>query len=278
MLRYVLGITDHRPNIQPPALLHGGARVLPQEAGRQHVADPVLRHATEQHCIGLSLDGPRKRDAIRSSWLPFVRNSRTNIYDFNDFPHNGVYGITNAWAGGLCEPPAFFVELGHSARRPQPRQVGKGGPWPAGAFQVYDGVPSKPFVPDAFGMTTAIVHAPSAGRGGKPAGLGEERVEAREHGAHRGNCAGAIAFPVSAPPASPGLVLDHRLELAAEPLVKGFRGLGGGEIRLRDTGRLVRKAAMQTDLQRRSIRAPDGCKINESHQLYLTGLFLVLGL
>jgi hypothetical protein len=86
------------------------------------------------------------------------------------------------------------------------------------------------------------------------------------------------AFPVSAPPASPGLVLDHRLELAAEPLVKGFRGLGGGEIRLRDTGRLVRKAAMQTDLQRRSIRAPDGCKINESHQLYLTGLFLVLGL
>jgi hypothetical protein len=95
------------------------------------------------------------------------------------FCTTGVYGITNAWAGGLCEPPAFFVELGHSARRPQPRQVGKGGPWPAGAFQVYDGVPSKPFVPDAFGMTTAIVHAPSAGRGGKPAGLGEERVEAR---------------------------------------------------------------------------------------------------
>jgi hypothetical protein len=31
-------------------------------------------------------------------------------------------------------------------------------PWPQNAFQVYDGVPPKPFAADTFGMTTAIVH------------------------------------------------------------------------------------------------------------------------
>jgi small ligand-binding sensory domain FIST len=31
-------------------------------------------------------------------------------------------------------------------------------PWPQDAFQVYDGVPSKPLAANAFGMTTAIVH------------------------------------------------------------------------------------------------------------------------
>jgi hypothetical protein len=35
---------------------------------------------------------------------------------------------------------------------------------------------------------------------------------------------------------------------------------------------------MQAGLQRRPIDAPNNCKINELHQLYLTGLFLVFGL
>jgi hypothetical protein len=179
----------------------------------------------------------------------------------------------------LCEPPAFFC--GARAFRP-PAAAPSGGQRRAVARGRLPGLRRRPveaFRPRRIRHDHRHRACPIGWKRGEAGGTGGgARRSPGEHGAHRGNCAGAIASPVPAPPTSPGLVLDHRLELAAEPLVKGFRGLGGGEIGRRDTGRLVRKAAMRTDLQRRSIRAPNSCKINESHQLYLTGLFLVLGL
>jgi hypothetical protein len=36
------------------------------------------------------------------------------------FRTTGVYGIMNAWAGGLYEPSAFLWRLGHSARQRSP--------------------------------------------------------------------------------------------------------------------------------------------------------------
>jgi hypothetical protein len=43
------------------------------------------------------------------------------------FPTTGVYGITNAWAGGLYEPPAFFVETRAFCPSAAAPSVGKGG-------------------------------------------------------------------------------------------------------------------------------------------------------
>jgi small ligand-binding sensory domain FIST len=58
------------------------------------------------------------------------------------------------WVGTV----GFGVIAGRQATYNEPAVAAMIAPWPASAFQVYDGVPSQPFPPDAFGMTTAIVH------------------------------------------------------------------------------------------------------------------------
>jgi small ligand-binding sensory domain FIST len=58
------------------------------------------------------------------------------------------------WVGTV----GFGVIAGRQAAYNEPAVAAMIAPWPAGAFQVYDGVPSKPFAADSFGMTTAIVH------------------------------------------------------------------------------------------------------------------------
>jgi small ligand-binding sensory domain FIST len=58
------------------------------------------------------------------------------------------------WVGTI----GFGVIAGRQATYNEPAVAAMIAPWPQGAFQVYDGVPSKPFATDSFGMTTAIVH------------------------------------------------------------------------------------------------------------------------
>src|SRR5215470_5717848 len=58
------------------------------------------------------------------------------------------------WVGTV----GFGVIAGRLATYNEPAVAAMIAPWPSGAFQVYDGVPAKPFAADAFGMTTAIVH------------------------------------------------------------------------------------------------------------------------
>jgi small ligand-binding sensory domain FIST len=58
------------------------------------------------------------------------------------------------WIGTV----GFGVIAGRQATYNEPAVAAMVAPWPQDAFQVYDGVPSKPFAADAFGMTTAIVH------------------------------------------------------------------------------------------------------------------------
>ncbi len=58
------------------------------------------------------------------------------------------------WVGTV----GFGVIAGRQATFNEPAVAAMIAPWPEQAFQVYDGVPSKPFAADAFGMTTAIVH------------------------------------------------------------------------------------------------------------------------
>jgi small ligand-binding sensory domain FIST len=58
------------------------------------------------------------------------------------------------WVGTV----GFGVIAGRQAIYDEPAVAAMIAPWPASAFQVYDGVPSKPVNPGAFGMTTAIVH------------------------------------------------------------------------------------------------------------------------
>jgi hypothetical protein len=169
--------------------------------------------------------------------VPGFRSSairdRTSIISIT-FCTTGVYGITNAWAGGLCEPPAFFC--GARAFRP-PAAAPSDGQRRAVARGRLPGLRRRPveaFRPRRIRHDHRHRACPIGWKRGEAGGTGGgARRSPGEHGAHRGNCAGAIAFPVSAPPASPGLVLNHRLELTAEPLVKGFRGLGGGEVRRR---------------------------------------------
>lgn len=58
------------------------------------------------------------------------------------------------WVGTV----GFGVIAGRQATYDEPAVAAMIAPWPQDAFQVYDGVPSKPFAADSFGMTTAIVH------------------------------------------------------------------------------------------------------------------------
>jgi small ligand-binding sensory domain FIST len=58
------------------------------------------------------------------------------------------------WVGTV----GFGVIAGLHATYNAPAVAAMIAPWPQNAFQVYDGVPSKPFAADTFGMTTAIVH------------------------------------------------------------------------------------------------------------------------
>jgi small ligand-binding sensory domain FIST len=58
------------------------------------------------------------------------------------------------WVGTV----GFGVIAGRQGTYNEPAIAAMIAPWPKDAFQVYDGVPAKPFAPDAFGMTTAIVH------------------------------------------------------------------------------------------------------------------------
>jgi small ligand-binding sensory domain FIST len=58
------------------------------------------------------------------------------------------------WVGTV----GFGVIAGRQATYNEPAVAAMIAPWPSGAFQIYDGVPSKPFAADTFGMTTAIVH------------------------------------------------------------------------------------------------------------------------
>ena len=58
------------------------------------------------------------------------------------------------WVGTV----GFGVIAGRQATYNEPAVAAMIAPWPQNAFQVYDGVPSKPFAPDASGMATAIVH------------------------------------------------------------------------------------------------------------------------
>ncbi|MBO0750718.1 MAG: FIST C-terminal domain-containing protein [Bradyrhizobiaceae bacterium] len=58
------------------------------------------------------------------------------------------------WVGTV----GFGVIAGRQATYDEPAVAAMIAPWPANAFQVYDGVPAKAFAPDAFGMATAIVH------------------------------------------------------------------------------------------------------------------------
>jgi small ligand-binding sensory domain FIST len=58
------------------------------------------------------------------------------------------------WVGTV----GFGVIAGRQAAYNEPAVAAMIAPWPQSSFQVYDGVPSKPVNPDAFGMTTAIVH------------------------------------------------------------------------------------------------------------------------
>jgi small ligand-binding sensory domain FIST len=58
------------------------------------------------------------------------------------------------WVGTV----GFGVIAGRQASYDEPAVAAMIAPWPATAFQLYDGVPAKAFAPGAFGMTTAIVH------------------------------------------------------------------------------------------------------------------------
>jgi small ligand-binding sensory domain FIST len=58
------------------------------------------------------------------------------------------------WVGTV----GFGVIAGRQATYNEPAVAAMIAPWPEDAFQLYDGVPSKPFAADSFGMTTAIVH------------------------------------------------------------------------------------------------------------------------
>src|SRR5258708_24028114 len=55
VLRDILCVADHRANIEPSPLFHSRSGILPQEAGREHVAKPMLRDPTEKQCISLRL-------------------------------------------------------------------------------------------------------------------------------------------------------------------------------------------------------------------------------
>ena len=59
------------------------------------------------------------------------------------------------WVGTV----GFGVIAGRQATYNEPAVAAMVTPWPQQAFQVYDGVPSKPFAADAFGMTTAASYA-----------------------------------------------------------------------------------------------------------------------
>jgi small ligand-binding sensory domain FIST len=58
------------------------------------------------------------------------------------------------WVGTI----GFGVIAGRQAIYNEPAVAAMIAPWPQSSFQLYDGVPSKAVNPDAFGMTTAIVH------------------------------------------------------------------------------------------------------------------------
>jgi small ligand-binding sensory domain FIST len=58
------------------------------------------------------------------------------------------------WVGTV----GFGVIAGRQATYNEPAVAAMIAPWPASAFKLYDGVPPNPVNPDAFGMTTAIVH------------------------------------------------------------------------------------------------------------------------
>jgi small ligand-binding sensory domain FIST len=58
------------------------------------------------------------------------------------------------WVGTV----GFGVIAGRSATYNEPAVAAMISTWPASAYQLYDGVPSKPFKEDVFGMATAIVH------------------------------------------------------------------------------------------------------------------------
>jgi small ligand-binding sensory domain FIST len=58
------------------------------------------------------------------------------------------------WVGTV----GLGVIAGRQASFNEPAVAAMIAPWPQSAFQVYDGVPAKPFAPDALGIATAIVH------------------------------------------------------------------------------------------------------------------------
>jgi small ligand-binding sensory domain FIST len=64
------------------------------------------------------------------------------------------------WVGTV----GLGVIAGRQATFDEPAVAAMIAPWPQSAFQVYDGVPEKPFSADSFGMTTAIVHVDSRNR------------------------------------------------------------------------------------------------------------------
>ena len=55
MCRYVLRIANHRADIEPSALFHCCSWIESQQAGREQVAEPMLRHAAEQYRISMGL-------------------------------------------------------------------------------------------------------------------------------------------------------------------------------------------------------------------------------
>jgi small ligand-binding sensory domain FIST len=80
-------------------------------------------------------------DRIKSDMLAVVETLRAGT---------GV----EQWVGTV----GFGVIAGRHAIYDEPAVAAMIAPWPATAFQLYDGVPSNAFAPGAFGMTTAIVH------------------------------------------------------------------------------------------------------------------------